>query len=264
VSPIHPTALIDPGAEVDAGAVIGPYCIVGAHVRLHAGVRLLAHVVVDGPCEIGPDVEVHPFARLGGPPQHVQHRNEPTRLEIGAGCIIREHVSMNRGTARGAGITRIGPNGYFMAQAHVGHDCDVGARVTLAQAATLGGHVRVGDGAMLGGLCAVHQRCRVGRLAMIGGLAAVVGDVPPFTIAAGNHAQLAGLNAVGLRREGVSGEALHALRSAYKHVFEGEGVFAERVAQARGMGGADPLVLEFLDFLSMARPRPLAHARAPA
>lgn len=258
---IHPTAVVDPQAELDGAVEIGAYCVVGAGVRLHAGVRLWSHVVIEGRCDIGAGVEVHPFARLGGPPQDAGYRNEPTALEIGPRCIVREHVTMHRGTAHGGGLTRVGADGHFMGHAHVAHDCVVGERVTLSQGATLGGHVRIGEGAMLGGLCAIHQRGQVGRMAMIGGLAAVVGDVPPFTIAAGNHAELCGLNVVGLRRRGVAAAQVQALRAAYKRVFEGEGLFAERLAEARQACGEEPLAREFLEFLTMQRARPLAAVR---
>lgn len=258
---IHPTAVVDPQAELGEAVEIGPYCIVGGGARLGAGVRLLSHVVVDGRCEIGAGVEVHPFASLGGPPQDASYRNEPTALEIGPRCIVREHVTMHRGTARGAGVTRVGADGFFMAHAHVAHDCQVGARVTLAQGATLGGHVQIGDGAMLGGLCAIHQRGQVGRLAMIGGLAAVVGDIPPFTIATGNHAELCGLNVVGLRRWGVANPQVQALRAAYKLVFEGADLFAARLAQAQRAFAEEAMAREFLEFLSSPRARPLAAAR---
>jgi len=253
---IHPTALVDPPAQVGDGVEIGPFCTVGAGVVIEAGVRLISHVVVEGPCRIGAKTLVHPFARLGGPPQDASYRGEPTGLEIGSGCIVREHVSMHRGTARGAGVTRVGPRGHFMAYSHVGHDCQVGADVTFANAATLGGHVTIGDGANLGGLCAIHQRVRIGRLAMVGGMAGVTGDLAPFSLCFGNHAHWAGLNTIGLKRHGFSAERLRTLRACFAWLFEGEGVYRERLASAAARFAEAPDALEVIAFLQACDQRP--------
>lgn len=260
MSSIHPTALVEASAQVGNGAEVGPFCIVGAGVVLEAEVRLLSHVVIDGPTRIGARTVVHPFSRLGGPPQDASYRGEPTALEIGPDCLIREHVTMHRGTARGAGVTRVGARGHFMAYAHIGHDAQVGDDVTMANAATLGGHVRIGAGATLGGLSAVHQRCRVGRLAMVGGLAGVVSDMAPFTLAYGHHATLRGLNLVGLRRRGMERASLRRLHAAYAFLFEGDGVFAERIEQAQQRFGEDAFAGELIAFVAAGGERPLMHS----
>ena len=230
---IHPTAIIEQGADIAADAVVGPLCHVGANVVIGPGVILKNHVVVDGVTSIGARCIVHAFAVLGGPPQHLQYKDEPTRLEIGEDVIIREHVTMNPGTVDGGGVTRVGDRGFFMTGAHIGHDCKVGDDVIFANNATLGGHVKVGEKAFLGGLCAIHQNCRIGAYAFIGGCAAVAGDVIPYGSAFGNHARLGGLNVIGMKRRGAKRETIHKIRAAYRLLFEGEGAFADRVQQVR-------------------------------
>lgn len=258
---IHPSAQIDPGAQIADGVEIGPYCVIGAEVILSAGVCLDSHVVLQGPLSIGEGVIVHAFAALGGPAQINSPSAQVGSLEIGAGCIIREHVTVNRGSAVGLGVTRIGRDCLFMAQAHVGHDCQVGDGVVMAQAATLGGHCEIGPGVTFGGLCAVHQRSRVGRLAMIGGLTGVVGDIIPFGLAAGHHARLAGLNRIGLRRSGASAALIKTLGSVYTALFHEEGLFQERVDFVARVYGETPEALEIVQFIHEARRRPLCKAR---
>ncbi|MEM9171022.1 MAG: acyl-ACP--UDP-N-acetylglucosamine O-acyltransferase [Pseudomonadota bacterium] len=229
---IHPTAVVEDGAVIEDGAVVGPFCRIGPAVVLRAGVVLHGHVFVGGRTEIGPESVVHPFAVLGGPPQHLGYNGEDTALSIGSQTIIREHVTMSIGTAEGRGETRVGERGMFMAGAHVAHDCLVGDGVIFANNATLGGHVTVEDGAFLGGLCAVHQHCRIGANAFVGGCAAVPTDVIPFGSAVGNHARLAGLNVVGMKRRGFSRDTIHAVRAAYRDLFFGTDPFQERLERA--------------------------------
>jgi UDP-N-acetylglucosamine acyltransferase len=254
---IHPTAIVEDGAEIGEGARIGPYCCVGPRVKIGAGVVLHAHVTITGATTIGPETVVHPFAALGGPPQHLGYRGEDTALIIGAGNIIREHVTMNIGTVAGRGKTRIGDRGMFMTACHVAHDCIVGDNVIMANNATLGGHVVIEDSAFLGGLSAIHQYCRVGAYAFIGGCAAVPTDVIPYGSAVGNHAMLAGLNIVGLKRRGVSREAIHDLRAAYKLLFSGGETFQERLADVEKTYGGHPEVARILAFIKSDAPRPL-------
>lgn len=226
---IHPTAVVAGGARLGKGVVIGPFCVVGAEVSLDDGVTLKSHVVVDGKTEIGADTAVFPFASLGTRPQDLKYRGEPTRLIIGARNQIREHVTMNPGTEGGGGVTRVGDDGLFMMGSHVGHDCQVGDTVILANNATLAGHVEVGDFAVLGGLSAVHQFTRIGAHSMVGGMSGVEKDVIPFGSAIGNRAQLGGLNIIGLKRRGFDRETIHALRRAYDMLFYGDGVLASRL-----------------------------------
>lgn len=254
---IHPTAVVENGAEIDGDVEIGPYCHIGPRVKISAGVALHAHVVVSGRTQIGANTTIYPFAAIGGPPQHLGYRGEDTRLVIGAGNTIREHVTMNIGTLAGRGETRVGDNGMFMTACHVAHDCIIGNNVIMANNATLGGHVVIEESAFLGGLCAIHQFCRVGAFAFIGGCAAVPTDVIPYGSAIGNHATLAGLNIVGLKRRGASRDAIHDLRAAYKLLFSGEATFRERFAETQKRYGHRPEVVRVLKFISEDAPRPL-------
>jgi UDP-N-acetylglucosamine acyltransferase len=220
---IHPTALIEDGARLGADVKIGPFCHVGPRVTLEDGVQLLSHVVVKGVTRIGARTIVHPGAVLGGEGQIRGNDFPEGRLEIGADCVLRELVTMNCGSRKDKGVTVVGKGGYFMAGSHVGHDCVVGDDVTFANSVALGGHSWVGDGVIFGGLSAVQQFGRVGKGAMIGGLTGVNRDVIPYAMAFGDHAELAGLNLIGLKRRGLSRETIHALRGAFKAIFYGEG-----------------------------------------
>lgn len=215
---IHPTAIIEKGAEIDETAEIGPYCTIGKNVRIKKGTRLLAHVSVDGITEIGESCTIHPFASIGGPPQDISYRAEETLCTIGDNNVIREYVTINKGT-KSSGATIVGDNNFIMASSHVAHDCRVGNRIIMANGATLAGHVHVADHAILSGLCAVHQFCSIGRFAFISGLTGVPKDVPPFVMAAGNRARLYGLNVVGLERNGFSKEEVAKLKKAYRILF---------------------------------------------
>jgi len=254
---IHPTAIVAKGAELADGVSVGPFCVIGEGARVGAGTRLLSHVVIDGRTDLGSGNVVHPFAVLGGPPQHTAYADEDTQLTIDDGNIIREHVTMNLGTVRGGGVTRVGSNGFFMIESHVGHDCLVGDQVILTKQATLGGHCQIGDYVIVGGLAAVHQFTRVGRHAMIGGLAAVVKDVIPYGSVWGNHAHLEGLNLVGLKRRGFSRESINTLRAAYRLLFADEGTFQERLADTVETYSGSPEVMEIIDFIRADANRPL-------
>ena len=228
---IHPTAMIAEGAAVADGVKIGPYSTVGSNVSLAEGVSLASHVNVDGDTEIGAGTTVWPFASLGTAPQDLKYKGEPTKLMIGARCMIREHVTMNIGTEGGGGTTRVGDGCLFMVGSHVAHDCQLGKQVIMANNATLAGHVEIDDFAVLGGLSAVHQFVRIGAHTMIGGMAGVERDVIPFGSVIGNRAHLAGLNLVGMKRRGFEREEIHALRAAYRGLFEDEGALQENAAK---------------------------------
>ncbi|WP_419255249.1 acyl-ACP--UDP-N-acetylglucosamine O-acyltransferase [Caulobacter sp. ErkDOM-YI] len=257
MSQIHPTALVAPGAELGADVEIGPFCTVGPKVRLGDGVRLISHAVIDGATSIGAGCTIYPFAVLGAPPQHLAHKGEDTRLEIGERNLIREHVTMQTGTVGGGGVTKVGSDSLYMVGAHVAHDCTVGDRVTFANNATLGGHVTVGDFVFMGGLCAVHQFSRIGRYAFVGGGGIVTKDVIPYGSVWGNHAHLEGLNLVGLKRRGFSREAINALRAAYRLLFADEGTFQERLEDVAEIHTANAEVMEIVDFIRSDNNRPL-------
>jgi UDP-N-acetylglucosamine acyltransferase len=254
---IHPTALIDVSAEIGEGVEIGPWTVIGPRVVLAEHVRVAGHVVIQQDTVIGARTVVHPFCVLGGDPQHGGYKGEPVRLEIGADNVIREHCTFNRGTPGDRKLTTVGSNGLFMTGANVGHDAVVGDNVTMANNATLGGHARIGSRVFLGGLCAVHQFGRVGQGAIVGGLAAVTRDVIPYGSAWGNHARLHGLNLVGLKRKGYGKDAIRRLLAAYRVLFEGSGVFADRLAGVEVDYADLPEIMEIVGFIREDGKRPL-------
>jgi UDP-N-acetylglucosamine acyltransferase len=259
---VHPTAIVEDGAVLGSGVEIGPYCIVGPEVRLGEGVRLLSHVIIAGKTEIGARCVIHPHAALGGESQIRGNDAAGTCLTVGEDCVIREHVTFSLGSRKGHNLTKVGSRGYFMAYSHIGHDSVVGNDVTFANAAQVAGHVEIGDGVIIGGLSAVQQFGRIGRGAMLGGCSGANLDVIPFGIAAGDHAKLAGLNIVGLKRRGVPRPNIHAMRAAYRAVFlSEEGKMGERVARARVQWGAVQEVREILDFIEAPAKRAIMPGR---
>lgn len=247
---IHPTAIIEDGAEIGAGARIGPYCVVGPKVTLGPNVVLESHVAVAGRTSVGEATRIFPFASIGHIPQDLKFHGEDVELVIGARNSIREHTTMNPGTGAGGGITRVGDGNLFMMSTHVAHDCIIGNNVIMANNATLGGHVVIEDNVVVGGLAAIHQFVRIGRGAMIGGLAGVVADVIPYGSVMGERAHLAGLNLVGLKRRGAERAEIHGLRNAFAEMFEGEGNLQERVARAAAKHAGNPLVEEVARFVT--------------
>ena len=254
---VHPTAFVDGAAELGADVQIGPYCIVGPGAKLGDRTRLMSHVVIDGDTRLGVDCTVYPFAALGAPPQHLAHKGEATRLEIGDRNTIREHVTMHTGTVAGGGVTRVGSDGLFMISSHVAHDCRLGDHVVTAGSAALAGHVTVGDSAFIGGLAGVHQWTRIGRHAFVGAGALVTKDVIPFGSVWGNHAHLEGLNLVGLKRRGFSRTAISNLRSSFRLLFGPEGTFQERLEDTARVFAGSPEVMEIVDFIRSEANRPL-------
>jgi UDP-N-acetylglucosamine acyltransferase len=250
VAEIHPTAIIEPGAEIAASVRIGPYCHVGSKVVLGEEVELLSHVVLAGRTSVGAGTRIFPFASIGHRPQDLKYAGEDSALIIGKRNIIREHVTMNPGTAGGGMMTRVGDGCLFMASAHVAHDCLLGDNVIMANNATLAGHVVVGDFAFFGGLSAVHQFVRIGQHAMIGGLTGVERDIIPYGSVIGDRARLIGLNIVGLQRRGFPREDIQALRSAYQMLFEdGNGSLADRVAAVATRYGEVQPVRDLVAFM---------------
>jgi len=214
---VHPTAIIDPLAKIHPSCKIGPYCVIGPQVQLGEGCHLVSHVTMEGPSKIGADNGFFPFSSIGLAPQDITYAGEPTQLEIGDHNQIREFVTINRGTLKGGGVTRVCNHNLIMAYTHVAHDCVVGDRVILANAATLGGHVTVEDWAVVGAMCPVHQYVRIGAHSYVGGGTTITKDVLPFskTVAARDtHAY--GLNTLGLERRGFSKERIRKIHHAYK------------------------------------------------
>jgi len=214
---IHPTAIVDPSARIPDTCNIGPYCVVHAGVELGEHCELISHVVVGGPSRFGSHNKIYPFATLGMDPQDITYRGEPTRLEVGDHNVIREYVTITRGTTKGGGTTRVGSNILIMAYTHIGHDCVIGDHSMLVNAATLAGHVTVEEWAVIGALCPVHQYVRIGAHSYIGGGTTITQDVLPYSMTSAErdtHAYM--LNKVGLQRRGFSHERIAALHHAFK------------------------------------------------
>ena len=255
---IHPTAAIDPSAKLGAGVRIGAYAVIGAEVAIGAGTRIGAHCTIEGPTRIGRDNVVHAHAAIGGEPQDKKYRGERVELEIGDANVIREFVTINRGTGDGGGITRIGSRNWILAYTHVAHDCIVGDDCVFSNNATLAGHVTVGDHVILSGFAGVHQFCRIGDHAFIGMGAFVNGDVPPFLmVAQEKYARPRGINAEGLKRRGFDAARIAAIKRAYRALYMGDAKLDEAKAEldeiANG-GSAD--VRAMLDFIERGE-RPL-------
>ena len=246
---IHPTAIVDAKAELADGVQIGAYCVVGEGVVLEEGVHLMSHVVVEGLTQIGANTRIFPFSSIGHSPQDLKYHGEPSRLEIGCNNVIREHVTINPGTEGGGMLTRVGNNCLFMVGAHVAHDCLIDDHVILVNNATLGGHVHVGEWAIVGGLSAIHQFVRVGKHAMIGGMSGVEQDVIPYGSVTGNRARLQGLNIVGLKRRSFSRDHIHEMRKAYRLIFAAEGTLAERLDDVAEDFGGNEAVMDILQFI---------------
>ena len=254
MSTIHPTAVVEDGAEIANGAVIGPFCVIGPEVKIGADAELLSHVVVAGQTTIGARTKVYPFTSLGHVPQDLKFKGEQSRLEIGEDNVVREHVTMNPGTEGGGMVTKVGSRCLIMTAAHVAHDCEIGNGVILVNNATLAGHVTVEDNAILGGLCAVHQKVRIGAHAFIGGLTGVGHDVIPYGSVVGDRGRLAGLNLVGLRRGGFDRAQIQQLSAAYAEVFDANdpATLAERVTRVAATYEGSQLVAQMVDFIQQA------------
>ena len=216
---IHPTAIISSKAEIDTDVKIGPYTVIGDDVVVGSGTTIGSHVVIDPYVIIGSDCRIFQFAAIGAIPQSVKFEGGKTFVKIGDKTLIREFVTIHRGTEFGGGITEIGEECFLMAYTHIAHDCHVGKNVVLANNATLAGHIEIGDYATIGGLVAIHQFVRIGDYAFVGGKSAVVKDIVPYVIVAGDRAVLRGINRVGLKRHGFSPDSLAALKKVYRIIF---------------------------------------------
>ena len=214
---IHPTAIVDSRARVAASCEVGPFCVIGPEVEIGERCRLISHVAIEGPTKIGNDNSFFPFGAIGMAPQDVTYHGEPTRLEIGDYNEIRECVTINRGTLKGGGVTKVGSHTLIMAYSHVGHDSVIGNHAMLINGATLAGHVIVEDWAVVGALCPVHQFVRIGAHAYIGGGTTITQDVLPFSMtSAARDVHAYGMNKVGLERRGFSSERIRKIRQAFK------------------------------------------------
>ena len=227
---VHPTAIVADGAELGEGVTVGAFALIGASVQIGDGTQIDSHVVIKKNTRIGSDCSVGVGSVLGGDAQDLKYQGEESWVEIGDGSLIREYVTVNRGTAA-SGTTRVGARCYFMAYVHIAHDCVIGDDAIIANSVQLGGHVEVGKSAFIGGITPVHQFVKIGQYAYIGGGSRVTMDVPPFARASGNPLRLLGLNSVGLERAGFSKEARAAIRKAYRVMFNSSLQLSEAIEQ---------------------------------
>ena len=230
---IHPSAIVSPRAKIAEGVQIGPFSTIGESVTIGRDTIIGSHVVIDGNTVLGERNKIFPFVSLGLPPQDVNYQGEDTGLIIGDENIIREFVTVNRATTKQDWVTRVGDKNYIMAYAHIAHDCTLGNLIIMSNAATLGGHIEIGDHAIIGGLVAIHQFVRIGAYAFIGGKSAIVKDIPPFMMAAGDRAKLFGLNQIGLRREGLSQEKIQNLKRAHQIIWRDHHLLKEAMEVVR-------------------------------
>lgn len=245
---IHPSAVVEAGATIGEGCVVGPFCLIGSEVVLGNNVELKSHVVVTGDTHIGDETTVFPFSVIGEIPQDLKFGGEKTRLRIGARNRIREHVTINTGTAGGGAETRIGDDCLLMAGCHVAHDAIVGDRVIIVNNSAVAGHCQIEDDVIIGGLCGIHQWVRIGRGAIIGALTMVTNDVIPHALVQGARGRLDGLNLVGLKRKGVARADITALRAAFQMLKDGEGAFVDR-AKRLGEESDSDYVQEMVAFI---------------
>jgi UDP-N-acetylglucosamine acyltransferase len=246
---IHPTAVVAPGARIGAGAVVGPYCVVEADVAIGERTRLLSHVIVQDGTVLGPDNVVFPMAVIGGIPQDLKFGGEASSLVVGARNRIREFVTLHRGTEGGGGVTTVGDDNLIMAYSHVAHDCRIGSRTILGNAATLAGHVEVGDDASVGAFSGIHQFTRVARHAFIAGYSVVTQDALPWVMTVGNRATTHGVNLVGLKRKGYSDETVEAIKQCYTTLFRSKLLLRDAMEKVQAELGHHEEVRYFLEFV---------------
>jgi UDP-N-acetylglucosamine acyltransferase len=246
---IHETAIIEPGAELDSSVTVGPYSVIKDNVTIGAGTTIGPHVVIEPYVSIGPDCQVYQYAAIGAVPQSLKFQGEKTFVKIGRENIIREFVTIHRGTGFGGGVTEIGEKNFIMAYSHIAHDCRIGSHVVLSNNATLGGHIIIGNYATVGGLVAIHQFVRIGDYAFVGGKAAVVKDIPPYMIAAGDRAKLHGLNTIGLKRQGFTNRTVSLLKKAYRLIFRIGLTLNEAIERVTAEVEQIPEVISLVDFI---------------
>lgn len=251
---IHPTAVIDPRAELHETVEVGPYSVIGAQVRLGEGTRIDSHVVLKGPMSMGRNNRVFPFASLGEISQDKTAKYEdPTRVEIGDGNTFREYVTVQRGTLKDTGVTRIGDDNWVMAYCHIAHDCVIGKHCIFANSTTFAGHVTVEDWVVLGGATLVHQFCRIGAHSFSAGGAGITRDVPPFVVVQGNPAAPRGINIEGIRRRDFTPEDLSDIKQAYRTIFLAGLPQEEMKAELAELGQKSPHVQRMLEFVENAK-----------
>ena len=254
---VHPSAVVDPSARLGEGVAIGPFTMIGAGVSIGDGTTIGPHCSIHGLTRIGRDNRIVGHAAIGGDPQDKKYRGERVELEIGDRNLVREFVTINRGTGDGGGITRIGHDNWFLAYTHVAHDCVVGNHCVFSNNATLAGHVVIGDWVIISGFAGAHQFCRVGAHAFLGKGVLVSGDVPPFTMVAGDeHGRPRGINSEGLKRRGFDAARIAAIKRAYRALYMGDAKLDEAKAELGEIATGSDDVREMLDFIERGE-RPL-------
>jgi len=247
---IDPHALVSPQAELAPSVEVGPFSVIGPGVRIGERTRIGPHVVINGPTVLGADNQVFQFASLGDAPQDKKYKGEPTRLEIGDRNVFRESCTVNRGTTHDEGVTRVGDDNLFMAYTHVAHDCQVGSKTVLANCATLGGHVQLGDWVIMGGFAAIHQFCKIGAHAFLANNTAVTRDVPPYIMAVGQPAKPHSVNSEGLKRRGFGAEQIRNIREAYRILYRRDLPLTDALAELTRLAASQPELTAFVAFIT--------------
>jgi len=250
---VHPSAIVDRRARLAAGVSVGPYSVIGPQVEIGEASSIGAHVVLDGRTRIGRNNKIFHFASIGAPPQDKKYAGEDTAVEIGDNNTLREYVTINRGTALDAGVTRVGDDNWIMAYVHFAHDCQIGSHTIFANACQLAGHVTVGDWAIFGATTLVHQFVHVGAHAFTGMGTYLPQDLPPFVTAAGNMARPYGINSEGLKRRGFSPDAIAGLKRAYRTLYRSGLGLEEARRELEAQVAKCPQVREILDFLARSK-----------
>lgn len=243
---IHPTALVDPKAHLHPSVSVGAYSIIGPGVRIGADTIIGPHCIIDGETTIGQGNHFYRFCSIGGMPQDKKYAGEPTQLVMGDRNMVREYVTINTGTVQDGGVTRLGSDNWIMAYVHVAHDCQIGNQTILANGVQMGGHVHIGDWAIVGGLAAVHQFGKIGAHSMTGGQSALHMDIPPYVMGSGNPCVPVGINVEGLKRRGFSPESISALRDAYKIIYRRGLSLGDACAEIRNRQQLEPAVAQAL------------------
>lgn len=249
---IHETAVIAPGATLGRDVVIGPYSVIGEHVVLGDGCKVGPNVVIEGWTSIGRNNRFYHGATIGCEPQDLKFHGEKSDLVIGDNNTFREFVTVSRGTEGGGGVTHIGNNNLFMAYCHIGHDCQIGSHIVMSNATNLGGHVHVEDRAVIGGVCGIHQFSKIGKMAMIGACSKIVKDIPPYVLVDGNPAKVAGINVVGLRRNGIEPEIRDEIKAAYRILYRSNLTMEQAIEHMDQQLQGSPEIDHFIRFLRNA------------
>jgi len=250
---IDPRAAVSPAAQLAPDVEVGPFAVIGPDVVIGAGCRIGPHAVINGPTVIGEGNQIFQFASIGDAPQDMKYRGEPTRLVIGARNVFREFVTVNRGTVAGAGETCIGNDNLILAYSHVAHDCVLGDHIIMSNAVNLAGHVEVGDWAIFSGYAGAHQFCRIGAHAFIANNTAVLQDIPPYVLAAGQPAEPRAVNVEGLKRRGFTDEQMRAIRNAFRVLYRSELKLEDALTQIDEMLREQPVLEILAQFLRQSR-----------